>query len=567
MKDLACGVLISCAFMIRCPKKEGGIFDCFMAFRTIKTNNLYFLIICGVAALSALLYAYLPTSSLFIFNSPDETANFFATESFYLYNSFGRPEPLNDIADNLIHPRSIIVSDGFLFPVSFLGLPLIYGFAAKIFGLGIVPFIIPIFSSFFVILFYFILKRIFNAESAFWSALFLAPLPPFLYFSNRGLFHNILFFDLLILFLAVAVFQPIKYLGAQAGKKKWLYEFGDEIWGAVILGFAFLTRPPEFLWLLPILAALGIIFYKNIRRKQFFVGLAILGFFAVIFLVINKTLYGGLVGSGYLVARGAEGGVISAIRSSLLPFGFNLRVVAANIWHYFFGLFPVFGAAYALGAVFFLLKIYLKDFTRPGKIYFLSWVWLSVFLFIYYGSGRFQDTPDPGMITPAVSYYRYWLPIYVFGLPIALNWIIFGVKIFSRVASSIVLSVLFLVYAVVSFMIVFMTPGDGLFDVRREILSYRDIIAQSEALIPQGSLIIVYKADKIFFPQWPVALFDDSDKFYDAIVRVRKERQVFYFRPGPTPKEKFYIYNKLAERNLVLTRVAIMGKNVLYEIR
>ena len=118
-----------------------------MKIKAVKSENAYLLIILCAAALSIFLYTYLPTSALFIFNSPDETANFFATESFNFYNSFGRPEPLNDIAGGLIHPRSIVARGDYLLPVSFIGLPLIYGALSKVTGLGLVPFFVPFFSS------------------------------------------------------------------------------------------------------------------------------------------------------------------------------------------------------------------------------------------------------------------------------------------------------------------------------------------------------------------------------------------------------------------------------------
>ncbi|MEK7211854.1 MAG: hypothetical protein AAB731_04430, partial [Patescibacteria group bacterium] len=287
-----------------------------------------------------------------------------------------------------------------------------------------------------------------------------------------------------------------------------------------------------------------------------------------IFFFINKTLYGSWLGSGYLSARGADAAAAgAAIQESLLPFGFNLLIILRNIWRYFFGLFPALGIAYVVGAFYFGLKVYLKDATRAEKLYFGGWLWASFALFIYYGSGVFLDTPDREMFSPATSYFRYWLPIYVFGLPLALGWVVSAFKIFSKNFAKVVMPAIFLFYAVNSFVIVFFTPGDGLVDVNREIFSYRDIIAQTEALVPPGSVIIVHKADKIFFPQWPVALYDDTDNFYDTIAKVRKEKQVFYFRPGPTPKEQFHIYYKFAERNLAMKRVVIMGKNVLYEIK
>ena len=122
-------------------------------------------------------------------------------------------------------------------------------------------------------------------------------------------------------------------------------------------------------------------------------------------------------------------------------------------------------------------------------------------------------------------------------------------------------------FGITSLVSVYLTPGEGLRAVKKDILAYRNIIASAEALIPPTSVVIVHKADKVFFPQWPVVLFDDSDQFFDTVAKLRSERQVFYFRPGPTPAEKFYLYNKFGERNFFFKRIDIFGKDVLYEVR
>jgi hypothetical protein len=537
----------------------------------VKNETWYAIVLTGLVFLSLFLYSYLPTSSLFIFNSPDETANFFAAESINLYNSLGRPESLNDITPGLIHPRSIVVRGEYLLPVSFWGLPVIYGLISKIIGLGMTPFIIPVFSALTVLLFYLLVKKIFDAETGFWSAVALAFLPPFLYFSNRGFFHNVLFFDLLVLALVILLFRPVAALGKYAGKKKWLYTFGDDIWSAFLVGLAFWVRPVEFIWALPVLAAAAVVFRKQIKKKNLILASCIFAAFVIIFFIVNRNLYGAWLGSGYLLARGknlVEGAVASmAARESLLPFGFHPRLILANVWNYFLGLFPALGWSYVIGAGFFAFRIYLRDLTKPQKFYFLAWAAAAAFLFAYYGSGVFNDSAEPGAVTPAISYFRYWLPVFAFGLPVALGWILSALKIFSEKFGKIVMTAVLAVYALISVLIVFMTPGDGLVDVQQEILSYRNIIAQAEAIIPPGALILVHKADKIFFPQWPVALFDPSDEFYDNIVKLTAERKVYYFRPGPTPQQQFDIRNKLGERNLSLKRVEIFGKNVLYEIK
>src|SRR3972149_1384438 len=65
-----------------------------------------------------------------LFNSPDELANhFFATE----FASTGRLfvfEPLNIDLGDALHPRSMVSASGRIMPISFLGMPVIYGILA-----------------------------------------------------------------------------------------------------------------------------------------------------------------------------------------------------------------------------------------------------------------------------------------------------------------------------------------------------------------------------------------------------------------------------------------------------
>ena len=98
-------------------------------------------------------------SDMWIFNTPDETANYFFIQKFAENNSSTGGlkilEPLNNASPQwqLVHPRSITALDGNLTPGGFLGFIIILGTLAKIIGLQGVFFCLPIFSIFAVVCF------------------------------------------------------------------------------------------------------------------------------------------------------------------------------------------------------------------------------------------------------------------------------------------------------------------------------------------------------------------------------------------------------------------------------
>ncbi|MDD4695574.1 MAG: hypothetical protein PHW42_03990, partial [Patescibacteria group bacterium] len=80
-----------------------------------------------------------------IFNSPDETSNYYFTEHFSKNLNFKEYNSYLSISND-IHPRSIKVSGNYIMPSSFIGLPMIYGFISKFTGIWTIPYMTPIFA-------------------------------------------------------------------------------------------------------------------------------------------------------------------------------------------------------------------------------------------------------------------------------------------------------------------------------------------------------------------------------------------------------------------------------------
>ncbi|MCK5459773.1 glycosyltransferase family 39 protein, partial [Candidatus Parcubacteria bacterium] len=136
------------------------------------------------------------------FNSPDETANYFFAKRFAETGKISYFEPLNLEAGDIIRPRSAQSMDGKIAPTSFLGIILLYGFIAKIFGVWIIPFLTPFLAIIGVLFFYKLIKKIFDKNIAFFSSLFLLFCPAFWYYSEKSMYHNIGF----VVFLIIGIY-------------------------------------------------------------------------------------------------------------------------------------------------------------------------------------------------------------------------------------------------------------------------------------------------------------------------------------------------------------------------
>src|SRR3989344_6320928 len=95
----------------------------------------------GLMAIAFLIVVWwLPATTTQIFNSPDEMANFYFAKNVAINNSLSVREPINNDLGNRVYPRSIAASNGALRPLSFIGLPVIYGILAKVLSVRAIPF-------------------------------------------------------------------------------------------------------------------------------------------------------------------------------------------------------------------------------------------------------------------------------------------------------------------------------------------------------------------------------------------------------------------------------------------
>ncbi len=473
-----------------------------------------------------------------IFNSPDETSNFFFAAHFSYNNSLQFADEANHLAGGLVSPRSMRVILGQTAPASFLGLPLIYGVLAKAVGIDFIPFFTPLLAVAGIFFFYLLVKQIFSQNIACLSALLAYILPAVWYFAAKSLMPNVPFVSLTV----IALYFLVKLLAAdkQAGRLRNLFYY---LFFGFFISLALIIRTSEIVWLGPLVLALLICRLKKINFYFLLLSLlvAVMVFLPIFY--FNQQIYGSPFSLGYSLNIGWQnktviGQGLSLLKAVFLPFGFQPRLALSNLYHYSLVIFPLGSSLVFASLICFSLWLF-KHWKnhRAWLLYFFLFLLVSGYLVIYYGSWSFHDHPDPEAITIGTSYVRYWLPLYLFSLPF-LSWLLINfLKKFKTVFTITAILVLAML-AFNSYKIVMLDPEEGLFQVSRNLNSYKKI---AKAVINQTesrSIIIADTMDKVFFPERRVIFRLNTSSDYDRIQELIKAGwPVYYFYFTRSPEE------------------------------
>lgn len=413
------------------------------------------LIIVGVLAL----VFFVATSSFNYFtqepgyvkwSSPDETANYFFAKSLSEGQGLSFFDPAATLDDNMVMPRSFRSDAGWLKPVSFLGIILIYGSLGSCLGSAVIPFLTPFFAALGIIIFYLLIKRVFNARIGLISAFLLAFFPVYIYYTVRSMFHNVLFIVLLLLAIYLLIlaagrtvrgrldFSWQKFLSWRVNKQRWLQVLAA-FFSGIFFGLTITTRTSEIIWLAPVVVLVWFFYAKRLGLLKLVIALC--GFTIALLpaAYFNQMLYSAPLYGGYNemnrslddISR-AGSGIADSFLTDSDQLKEYLRVIYNNVFYfglkpqqslfmaeqYIWRMFPALSKFFLLG----VLVVIILNIRRPEKkylAYFLAFLILSAILIVYYGSWKFNDNPNPNRYTIGNSYTRYWLPIYLLMMPIA----------------------------------------------------------------------------------------------------------------------------------------------------
>lgn len=509
----------------------------------LKTNR-YIIILAIFGLVFLFVYAWFGLGSENKFNSPDETVNYTFIEQFAKTGGLRINESLNDAAEHLITPRNATVVNGDIVPASFLGIILIYGLLAKIFSTSIILYLTPLISVISVIFFYLLLKEIFNRQVSFISSLLLFILPPWWYYSARGMFHNVLFLSLLI----IGLYFLVRFIKNDSDKiSKYLL-----VTSGFFIGLSLITRTSEIIWVLFLVFGI-LIYFKKIKWKSFILSAGMMGIVFIPILYFNNQLFDSPLSFGYsqtlLPANSNEvvqNSTFSKVINFLLPFGIDFKQIGIAVYQYLLIIFSWFGIMLLMGIIWFLknmifkkilnifpeLSKYLASISGRQRLYFIFYLIISIWLILYYGSFRFIEYFDQSEIILGSSYLRYWLPIFVFGLPLISMMIIKISKIFiNKRVEKLVVILLVIGISIASVNKVLADPLHGLFQIKTTVSAN---ISKTKLILDKtesNSIIISGFADKILFPYRKVivSLPGDVNQRNNLVSKLLSATNLYYF--------------------------------------
>lgn len=541
-------------------------------------------------------------------NSPDETGNYFFTKRYSLGSEIAKFEPANIAANDLVRPRSLRSDNGWLKPVSFLGIILIYGEIASITSVDIIPYLTPLFGALGIIVFYLLLKRLFSKRIALMAAFLLAVFPVYVYYSVRSMFHNILFTVLAMTgfyFLCVALDKKNSY---HLSKPKFLsWKIPNNIligWlmiflGGVFSGLAAITRSSELLWLLPVWFIFLVLYGRRIgfSRLLLFLGGLLLGLLPALYynqILYQSPFYGGygemnrsiadishagaqLVQQTAKINTSAYQQIFDKIFTNVFFFGFHPGQSLEMFRYYVLEMFPWLSYLAAGG----LLVLAALNLPKPKRRYFayvLIWAVLSAILILYYGSWRFSDNPNVGSHTIGNSYTRYWLPVYLMAIPLACLVIEMALKVFFylfrkkngyRLLISGCSAVIVFLIGVNWLNFVMFGSEEGIIYLYHNMNSDRAIGKIVLESTPPEAVIMTQYHDKVVFPERSVIMGIISEEpYYPYLSRLLKHYPVYYFNFHLKPEAVKYLNDgKMARHGMKMELVKKVDKQFsLYKL-
>lgn len=496
----------------------------------------------------------------YIFSWPDAMSNNFFIHEYIEKNNFYKSEALNLQLGNIIHPRSTnVAAGGKIVPMSFLGMLIIYGWIGKFIGKFFVMFLTPFLAAAGAVFFFGLVKRIFNQTVAFISSILLFTLASYWYYANLVMLPTILFVFLVIcgMYFFVRQTEP---------DEKWRRAVFSGASG-LLLGLAAITRSTEVFWLAALIVIPLIYYWRRVKFYQVIIFLICLLIPLAILLYYNQQIYGNYFTVGYLKineSRGMlnrlpdelavnKGSQLFAYAKLLIaPFGFNKLSVWLNVKKYFIDFSWPYFLLFAIGAAAWVNKARQKLAQRQ-LVYVICSIVAGTWLIVYYGSWEFTDELVLRNNTIGSSYTRYWLPLTILILPM-IGYLFDQLLKFKEYKKIFISAIVFFILglSVFSFNQVYQTVGDGLFDQQKVIGKYQEQASGVARLIEPDAIVINDRADKIFFPNYRVVMFNLDYSIFEKIKPVVGQVPIYYFTERPEIDINYINEKKINSLNLRL---------------
>lgn len=505
-----------------------------------------------------------------VFTSPDESANAFFAQTFSQTGSLIANEPLNAIANGIIHPRSTVAPGVVILPTSFLGFPIMTGLLRFLLGTIAEFAFTPLIALIGIGALWLTIKRTTKNETlADLSAFFALIHPAFWLYSARVMMPTVTFVSLLLITVAVTAVAQKKnstLLGLIAG---------------LLLGLALSLRLVEAPILFLVCILVAIIYRKSLKIRPLISALLGVAIILLGYLFLNSHLYGSALTTGYTLpdtrssslAQLAQDGTPSIAQvqqfpSLLLPFGFHERSMLKNAFWYGWFLFPFSTTLSLIGAWFAWQS---TEHRKAWRTFVIALTVASAWMVAVYGSWQIADNPDPRAITIGNSHVRYWLPLFtassvLVGLALVRSYGLIQRRWSSKVAVLIIGIIITLI--TISQTLTVFTGPDGLIATRAALQTFQEKRSAILDATPSDAVIIVDRADKYLFPSRRVIVPLRSDSTYAAMPALAATVPLFYFGITLPQSDLDYLNTeKLSSSKLTIEPVITLNEETLYMIR
>lgn len=522
----------------------------------------------GILAIIVVTMGWLSVGISDVFASPDERANAFFAQTFAENLSFCAQEPMNILAQGLIHPRSSVAPGTCILPASFLGFPVLAGLVMMVFGvfgssiaIASELLVTPILAVLGIAAWWWTVRRLTKNERIADIAAFVVLIhPAFWYYGARVMMHNVPFVALLMVTFAMGILA-LDRRSAQLA-------LATGAIGAIALTMRLVELP----LIVVIDCALLILYRRSIPWKL--LTWAMIGAAVVLggYLALNAATYGSPFATGYtLPDLRAASDVVAEAPSTvdralgfLLPFGFHPRAMAKNVLAYGFQLYPILSILSIIGALL-VWRAKQRGWRVAAGLLFFASCWMAV----VYGSWSVADNIDPRAVTVGNSHVRYWLPLFV----ASSVFVAYAVDRFmtrSR-AASIVATAALIGVSLTSAQTVF-GGTDGLLATRAALVTYeakREMIVARTACDQKETsdiVVIVDHADKFLFPTCRVIVPLRAESTY-AIIPTLVDGGLYYFGLTLPEVDVAHLNDvKLKEMDLHIELVETLQDQTLYRI-
>lgn len=417
-----------------------------------------------------------------VFNSPDANANYHFAVNFYRTGSLRMPAAdFDEPYRSLLSTRSTRVENGYLIPVGFPGMPVFYGLISRVLFINLIPFLTLVFAAIALFVFYLLLADLFDSQTAVIAEGLLAIHPSWWYYTNESMMPNVLFAGVLLIAC---------YLYHLAVRRSSYSLFA--LAHVACLG-ALSIRGFEVLWVMPLVLLSPLLLNRTHRVRAYvilFSMYAILGSFGW---KLMTYLLGTNRPFGYDIDSSENGfGPWGVLFPDGLHFNSALQIGAAYLIRF---LWP-YALLMLLGLLVLIRK---KTHRRLGSGYALLLVYLIAFFIPVYSSLSVSDTSTPYTPGIALSYARYFLPLFVAGIPAAA----FGVRALARnsgKAGFFVMCIIILGISFFTFSVDIVGSQDAFVAKKATLHRYDETATWIRSHTPEDSIIVTPRADKYIWP-------------------------------------------------------------------